>query len=137
MVRVAAGGPDLFAYGVSFLSRDQRFLRGFLFYLLRPEPVPVGVSVEPLGEALGPRAFPDGLWVLFGEATEAPAFPVALPLIDEPTELPLAAEPTAAELPPAVPPAEAPPACANAKLLESAKAAANASVLSFTVVSLG
>jgi hypothetical protein len=26
-------------------------MRGFLFYLLRPEPEPVGVSVEPLGEA--------------------------------------------------------------------------------------
>jgi hypothetical protein len=81
--------------------------------------------------------FPDGLWVLFGEVTEAPAFPVVLPFIDEPIELPLAAEPPAAELPPAVPPAEAPPACASAKVLESAKAVANAIVLSFMVVSLG
>jgi hypothetical protein len=137
MVRVAAGGPDLFAYGVSFLSWDQRCLRGFLFYLLRPEPGPVGASVEPLGEALGPRVFPDGLWVLFGEVTEAPAFPVVLPFIDEPIELPLAAEPPAAELPPAVLPAEAPPACASAKVLESAKAVANAIVLNFMVVSLG
>ena len=28
-------------------------MRGFLFYLLRPEPGPVGVNVDPLGEALG------------------------------------------------------------------------------------
>jgi hypothetical protein len=52
-------------------------MRGFLFYLLRPDPEPVGVSVEPLGEALGPRVFPDGLWVLFGEVTVVPALPVA------------------------------------------------------------
>src|SRR6202166_1339506 len=97
-------------------------MRGFLFYLLRPEPGPVGVSVEPLGEALGPRVFPDGLWVLFGEVTDAPAFPVVLPFIVEPIALPLAADPPAAEPPPAVPPAEAPPACASAKVLESAKA---------------
>jgi hypothetical protein len=48
-------------------------MRGFLFYLLRPEPEPAGVSVEPLGEALGPRVFPDTLWVLFGEVTVVPA----------------------------------------------------------------
>jgi hypothetical protein len=97
----------------------------------------VGASVEPLGEALGPRVFPDGLWVLFGEVTEAPAVPVVLPFDVEPVALPLAADPPDAELPPAAPPAEAPPACASAKVLESAKAAANAIVLSFMVVSFG
>src|ERR1700686_3308092 len=90
--------------------------RGFLFYLLRPEPGPVGVNVDPLGEALGPRVFPDGLWVLFGEVTVVPALPVVVPFIDEPVALPVAAEPPTAGLPPAV----APPACASAKVLESA-----------------
>ena len=106
--------------------------RGFLFYLLRPEPGPVGVNVDPLGEALGPRVFPDGLWVLFGEVTDAPAVPVVLPLDVEPVALPVAAEP--AEVPPA-PDADAPPACASANVLESAKAVANAIVASFMVVS--
>ena len=80
-------------------------MRGFLFYLLRPEPGPVGVNVDPLGEALGPRVFPDGLWVLFGEVTDAPAVPVVLPLDVAPVALPVAAEP--AEVPP-VPDADAP-----------------------------
>jgi hypothetical protein len=107
-------------------------MRGFLFYLLRPEPEPVGVNVEPLGEALGPRVFPDGLWVLFGEVTVVPALPVVVPFIDEPVALPVAAEPPAAGLPPAV----APPACASAKVPESANAVANAIVLIFMLVSL-
>jgi len=35
--------------------------RGFLAtYLLRPEPGPVGVNVEPLGEGLAPTVLPDG-----------------------------------------------------------------------------
>jgi hypothetical protein len=107
-------------------------MRGFLFYLPRPEPEPIGVSVEPLGEALGPRVFPDGLWVLFGEVTVVPAFPVVVPFIDEPVALPVAAEPPAAGLPPAVA-----PACASAKVPESANAVANAIVLIFMLVFLG
>jgi hypothetical protein len=95
-----------------------------------PEPEPEGERVDPLGEALGPRVFPDGLWVLFGVVTEAPPVPVVVPFVEEPVVLPLAAEPPAAELPPAVPD-EAPPACASAKLLESANAVANAMVVSF------
>jgi hypothetical protein len=87
---------------------------------------------EPLGEALGPRVFPDGLWVLFGEVTVVPALPVVVPFIDEPVALPVAAEPPAAGLPPAV----APPACASAKVPESANAVANAIVLIFMLVSL-
>jgi hypothetical protein len=65
--------------------------------------------------------------VLFGAVLEAPPVPVVLPFIDEPAVEPLAAEPV--ELPPA--PAVAPPAWANAKVLESANAVANAIVLSF------
>jgi hypothetical protein len=72
---------------------------------------------------------------LFGEVTEAPAFPVVVPFDVEPVALPVAAEP--AEVPPAAPLDEAPPACASAKVLESANAAANAIVVSFMVVSLG
>ena len=105
--------------------------------MLKPEPEPVGVSVEPLGDALGPRVFPDGLWVLLGEVTEAPAVPVVVPFAVEPVELPVAADPPAAEVPPEAPLDEAPPACASAKVLESAKAVASAMVLSFMVVSLG
>jgi hypothetical protein len=90
----------------------------------------VGASVDPLGEALGPRVFPDGLWVLFGELTEA--LPVVLPFVDEPV-----VEPPAVELPPALPLDEAPPACASAKVLDSANAVANAIMVSFMVVSLG
>jgi hypothetical protein len=119
----------------SCVKKSPAFSRDFFFYLLRPEPEPVGVIVDPLGEALGPRVFPDGLWVLFGEVTEAPAFPVVVPFDVEPVALPVAAEP--AEVPPAAPLDEAPPACASAKVLESANAAANAIVVSFMVVSLG
>src|ERR1700675_3768824 len=113
-------------------------MQGFFFFLLRPEPEPVGVSVEPLGEALGPRVFPDGLWVLFGEVTVAPAFPVVVPFIDEPVALPVAAEPPAAGEPPVGPAADPPPLCASAsaKVLESASAVANAIVPSFIISSL-
>jgi hypothetical protein len=112
-------------------------LRGFFFYFVRPEPETEGVIVDPLGEALGPRLFPDGLWGLFGTVVEAPPVPVVVPFIDEPVVEPLAAEPPAAELPPALPPAVAPPACASAMVLESASAVANAIVVNFMVVSLG
>ena len=104
--------------------------------MLRPEPAPVGASVEPLGEAFGPRVLPDGLWVLFGEVVEAPDAPVAVPFAVEPVELPVAADPPAAEVPPEAPLEEAPPACASAKVLERAKAVASAIVVSLMVVSL-
>jgi hypothetical protein len=90
-----------------------------------PEPGPVGVSVVPLGEALGPRVLPEGLAVLFGVVVVAPV-PVVLPLVEEPVVVLPAAEPPAAELPPAVPPAEPPPLCASPKVLDSASAVANA-----------
>jgi len=105
-------------------------MRGFLFYFLRPEPAPVGAIVEPLGEAFGPRVFPDGLWVLFGEVTVAPPVPVVVPFDVEPAALPVAAAPAEA-------PDEAPPACASANVLERAKAIANAIVLNLIVVSFG
>jgi hypothetical protein len=95
-----------------------------------PEPAPVGAIVDPLGEALGPREFPDGLCVLFGAVVEAPLLPVVLPFEDEPIVAPVAAEPLGEEPGPAV------PACASAKVLESANTVASAIVLSFMDVSL-
>ncbi|WP_167558630.1 hypothetical protein [Bradyrhizobium canariense] len=101
-------------------------------YLLRPEPGPVGVSVDPLGDALGPSVFPDGFIVLFGPPAEAPLVfpmpvvpPVVLPFTDEPVVIPLDVEP------PAEVPAELPVPWANANVLESAKAVAKAMVVSF------
>ena len=104
-----------------------------------PEPGPVGVRVDPLGEALGPSVLPDGLWVLPGPVAGAVAgdpavLPVVVPLVDGPAVVPLAAGGLpVAELPPAEP---LPPLCASAKVPESANAAANAIVASFMVVSL-
>jgi hypothetical protein len=102
--------------------------------LLSPEPGPVGVNVDPLGEALGPRVFPDGFIVLFGPPADAPlAFPmpvvppVAPAPTDEPLLVPLAAVPPAAEPPPAEPPL----LCASANVLDSANAVAKAIVVSF------
>ena len=98
-----------------------------------PEPGPVGVSVEPLGEAFGPSVLPEGLAVLFGYPMVplVPELPV-VPPTEEPVVVPPAAEPPA--LPPAEPPED--PLCANANVPESAKAVASAIVVSFIVVSL-
>jgi hypothetical protein len=103
-----------------------------------PEPGPVGVNVDPLGEPLGASAFPDG-FVLLGpirpevaEPVELPAVPpVVFPLNDEPVVVPPVTEPPA-EPPPAVPPL----LCASANVLESASAPANAIVVILMVVSL-
>jgi hypothetical protein len=105
-----------------------------------PEPGPVGVRVEPLGEEFGPSVFPDGLMVLFGLA---PAPPVVLPSMELPVVVELPAVPPAVELPPAepaaeLPPAEPPPAppppCASAKVELRARTEASATVVSFMVV---
>jgi hypothetical protein len=91
----------------------------------------VGVSVDPLGEALGPSVLPDGLWVLFGLAGAVVVEPAVLPVVpvvDEPVVVPV----PVAELPPAEPV----PLCASAKVPESANAAANAIVVSFMIDSL-
>jgi hypothetical protein len=87
-------------------------------YLLSPDPGPVGVNVDPLGEAFGPRVLPDGLWVLFGLVIGAP---VTVPVVEEPVVLRLAAIPAAVPW----------PLCATAKELVSASAVANEIVLSF------
>jgi hypothetical protein len=104
-----------------------------LVYLLRPEPGPVGVSVEPLGEAPAPTVLPDGFMVLFGpvavERVEPVpvALPVVVPLVDGDVVVPLVAAPPEAE--PA--PAEPPLLCASANVLDSASAVASAIVETF------
>jgi hypothetical protein len=109
-------------------------------YRLRPEPGPVGVNVDPLGEPEGASVFPEGFVVVLGPERLPPAIPVVepggfaieFPFTDEPA--PVAAEPPTLEPAPDVP---VPPLlCASAKVLESASAPANAIVMSFIVVSL-
>ncbi len=98
----------------------------------RPAPPGVaGAKVEPLGEGFI-RLFPEGLRVLLAPAAALPALALVLPFTAEPVVTPLVDELPAAV--PAVPPA-APP-WANAKLLESASAEANAIVVSFMITSL-
>jgi hypothetical protein len=120
-------------------------MRGFLLfsnYLLRPEPGPRGVSVDPLGEGLGPNVFPDGFIVLFGlvlseplEPAEPPALPVVPLFVDEPIVDPVAEVLPVAEPPPAPAAPPAPPLCASANVLESANAIASAIVPSFMALS--
>lgn len=103
-------------------------------YLERPEPAPVGVNVDPLGEAPAPIVLPDGFLTLLGPvlvepAVEPDARPVALPFTDEPVVVPLTAAPPVAD-----PPAAPPLLWARANVLDSAKAVANAIVESFMAV---
>jgi hypothetical protein len=106
--------------------------------LLIPEPGPVGVSVDPLGEEPAPMVLPDGFVVVEPVAVERDAFepvvvlpevPMPVPLTDEPALAPPAAPPEAE------PPAEPPPLCASAKVLVSARAVASAIVEIFMVAS--
>jgi hypothetical protein len=111
-------------------------------YRLRPEPGPVGVNVDPLGEPEGASVFPDGFVVVLGPVRALLARPVVDPggcviellFTDEPGVAPVAAEPPVPELPPDIPPLLL--LCASATVLESASAPANAIVMSFMVVSL-
>jgi hypothetical protein len=81
--------------------------------LLRPEPGPVGVIVDPLGEPLGARVLPEGFMVLLEPVVLPTDGAGALPTEDPPTDdpapdvPPFAEEP--AEVPPEVPPPAAPP----------------------------
>ena len=106
-------------------------------YRLRPEPGPVGVNVDPLGEPLGASVFPDGFVELELLAVEPVVLllvpmPVVDPPIDEPVVAPFMDEPLVVELAPAEPPL----VCASANVLDSANAAARAIVVSFIVRSL-
>jgi hypothetical protein len=80
--------------------------------LLRPEPGPLGVNVDPLGEPLGASVFPDGFMVVL----EPPVVPLVRPTVEPGgllIEFPVADEPVlgATELPaPDVPADEPPPA---------------------------
>jgi hypothetical protein len=104
--------------------------------LARPEPGPVGVKVEPLGEPLGESVLPEGFTLLLGPVVvlrlAEPVVPaVGLAPMDEPVAAPLVVEP-----PPETPPADPPPlVCAIAKVLVSASAPANAIVVSFMAFS--
>jgi hypothetical protein len=107
--------------------------------LERPEPGPVGVKVDPLGELFGESVLPEGFLTLLE--------PVAIPLVAEPVVPPVRAPlaPVPIEPPPlteGLPPPETPPAdppplvCAIANVLESASVAANAIVVSFMTIFL-
>jgi hypothetical protein len=112
-------------------KKGPAFREALFLYLPIPEPGPVGVSVDPLGEALGPSVLPDGLWVLFGLAGAVAVDPAVLPVV------PVVGEPVVVPVPVAeLPPAEPVPLCASAKVPESANAAANAIVVSLMIDSL-
>jgi hypothetical protein len=75
-------------------------------YLPRPEPGPVGVSVDPLGDGLGPRVLPEGFMVLPGAGVFVVVIPdpVVVPVVGEPGVVPLiVALPAAPEEPVALP----------------------------------
>jgi hypothetical protein len=104
--------------------------------------VPPGVVASPDFSA-EPAVPAPWLLALPGEGAELPVVvpvapffiaappPVVLPFMESPVVVLLAAGPPAAELPPAV----LAPLCANAAVPESAKAVANAMVVSFIFVS--
>jgi hypothetical protein len=88
-------------------------------YLLRPEPGPVGASVDPLGEAPGARVFPDGFILLFpfGDVVPLVDDPVPVPTVP-PVPVPLIEEPVLPAEPAVDPPAELPLLCAKARELD-------------------
>jgi hypothetical protein len=106
--------------------------------LLRPEPDPLGASLEPLGDELGPTVLPDGFMLVLDPLLDPGVVPVELPLPLnvlplEPVvpELMPAEPPAPAPVPPPAPPPVPPPACASANVLDSANAVVNAIVLNF------
>jgi hypothetical protein len=82
----------------------------------------VGVRVDPLGDRLGRRVFPDGFLALLGVVVVEPVVPDMPPVvfIDEPVVVPLI---PVVELPLVV--------CASANVLVSANAVASAIVVNF------
>jgi hypothetical protein len=118
---------------------------GLSLYRPVPEPAPDGVSVEPLGDELGPTVLPDEFIFVLEPFAEPEVLPVELPLplmvlpldpVVPPVLPPLIPAAPPAE-PPAEPPPAPPPACAYAKVLESARAVANAIVVIFMLFLLG
>lgn len=106
-----------------------------------PEPEPLGVSVEPLGDDPAPIVLPDGLVVELDPLAEPAVLPVVLPLplmvlplVPVPAA-PLPAPPLAALAPPAPPAPPPPPAWANANVELRASTEAKAMVLNFMMVS--
>jgi hypothetical protein len=94
----------------------------FSFYLRSPEPGPVGVNVDPLGEPLGARVFPEAFPALG-------VGPEGLELLKVGTWF---VEPTDGATDDPLPES---PACASANVLERAKAVASTIVLSFMLLS--
>lgn len=113
-----------------FLREDGRLAESRFDYRLSPEPGPVGVSVDPLGEAPAPRVLPDGFLTLAEPVAEPDVAPVPTRpvVLAEPVVVPVAGLLTPA-------PTDAPPdvllLCANANVLDSANAVARAMVWSF------
>jgi hypothetical protein len=100
-----------------------------------PEPGPVGVSVDPLGEEPAPMVLPDGFVVVVEPgAVERDALEPVVVLPEVPMPVPLTDEPVLAP-PEAEPPAEPPLLCASANVLVNARAAASAIVETFMVAS--
>ena len=103
--------------------------------MLGPEPGPVGARVDPLGEALGARVFPEGFILVFPFG--------AVPVVDDPVPVPtvppvpLMEEPVLPAAPVVEPPADVPLLCAKASVLDNARAPASAIVVSFMTVSFG
>ena len=79
---------------MKIIKKGPAFARPFfILYLPIPEPGPAGVSVDPLGESLGPSVLPDGVrFGLAGPVVVEPAeFPV-VPVVDEPVLVPVPAD---------------------------------------------
>ena len=53
--------PNLPSAGADDLYKSPALRGAFSFYLRSPEPGPIGVNVDPLGEPLGARVFPEAL----------------------------------------------------------------------------
>jgi hypothetical protein len=98
----------------------------FSFYLRSPEPGPVGVNVDPLGEPLGARVFPEAFPAL-GVGPEGLELLKVGTWFVEPTDG-ATDEPTDGATDDPLPES---PACASANVLERAKAVASTIVLSF------
>src|ERR1700709_1955989 len=73
--------------------KKPRVMRGFSLvnYLARPEPGPVGVNVDPLGDALGASVLPEGFMELGAALGLVGALPVVVPLVGEVLVVPLMA----------------------------------------------
>jgi hypothetical protein len=132
--------PEWLHFQRGVRKKSPACLRAFS-YLLTPEPGPVGVNVEPLGEVPGPIVLPEGFILLLGPLAEPGVVPEVLPLPLMVLPLPLPVVPLevlapAVPPPPAAPPPPPPPApCASANAGASAIPVASITVVSFIIIS--